>query len=123
MLSDAVRKTISWRTIVATMVALLLLPIEASDAGLLDFLKPKQDKSARRAAPTKPAVSPKPAASPKRHVARKAERKQVTSKPPPSKPSSSKPSLAKAPLSKPLAPTCNPAKFRIVVDVGHTAES
>jgi N-acetylmuramoyl-L-alanine amidase len=25
--------------------------------------------------------------------------------------------------SKPVAPTCNPAKFRIVVDVGHTAES
>ena len=27
------------------------------------------------------------------------------------------------PRSKPVAPTCEPAKFRIVVDVGHTAQS
>jgi N-acetylmuramoyl-L-alanine amidase len=104
------------RTIIAAMVALVLLPIEVSDAGLLDIFKrsSKQDKSPKRAAPLKPAASPKPAvvakraASPKRHAARQAERKQATLKPS---------------ASKPAAPTCDPSKFRIVVDVGHTAES
>ena len=98
------------------MVALVLLPIEVSDAGLLDIFKrsSKQDKSSRRAAPLGPAASPKPAvvakraASPKRHTAKQAERKPATLKPS---------------ASKPVAPTCDPSKFRIVVDVGHTAES
>ncbi len=109
-------KTISWRTIAVAMVAVLLLPIEASDAGLLDFFKgsSKQAKSPKRAAAPKPAkpakraAKAKPAAPPKRQDARQTEAKQAASKP----------SAARL-----VAPTCNPAKFRIVVDVGHTAES
>jgi N-acetylmuramoyl-L-alanine amidase len=111
------------RTIIAAMVALVLLPVEVSDAGWLsDVFKgsSKQSQStkrgqstkrvapSKRAAPAKPAAAAKPAASPKRHAAKPADRKPVTVKPS---------------ASKPVAATCNPAKFRIVVDVGHTAES
>ena len=113
MLSHAVIKAVSWRTIAAAMVALLLLPIETGDAGLLDFFKgsskqgPKRATAPKPAKPAKRAAAAKPAAS-KRQAAKPAERKSAASKP----------SAARA-----VAPTCNPAKFRIVVDVGHTAES
>jgi N-acetylmuramoyl-L-alanine amidase len=98
-------KTNNWRTIAAALVALVLLPVELCDAGWLsDMLKgsSKQGQSPKRAAPAKPA------ASPKRHTARHTERK---------------PAALKPSASKPVAASCNPAKFRIVVDVGHTAES
>ena len=117
MLPDAAMKTDSWRTIIAAMVALLLLPIEVSNAGWLsDVFKgtSKQSQPPKRAAPSKPAASPKPvtaakpAVSPKRQAAKRTERKQATSKPS---------------VSRPVAPTCEPSKFRIVVDVGHTAQS
>ncbi|MDP1882365.1 MAG: N-acetylmuramoyl-L-alanine amidase, partial [Bradyrhizobium sp.] len=100
------------------MAALVLLPIEASDAGWLsDFFKgsskpgksPKQTTAAaKRAPPAKRATPPKPAASPKpRHV-------RLAALGP----------VALGPSAfKPAGPTCDPAKFRIVVDVGHTAES
>ncbi|MFH1340923.1 MAG: N-acetylmuramoyl-L-alanine amidase [Pseudomonadota bacterium] len=105
------------------MAATLLLPIEASDAGWLSDLfkgSPKQAKSSKqatsskRAAPTKrvaPArrVTPAgPAASPRpRHV------KLAALGP-----------VALGPSAlNPAAQTCDPAKFRIVLDVGHTAES
>jgi N-acetylmuramoyl-L-alanine amidase len=105
------------RTIIAAMVALILLPVEVSDAGWLsDVFKgsSKQSQStkhvapSKRAAPAKRAAVAKPAASPKRHAAKPAARKPVAVKPA---------------ASKPVAATCNPAKFRIVVDVGHTPES
>lgn len=105
MLSYAVMKTNNWRTIIAALVALVVLPVEFCDAGWLsDMLKgsSKQGQSPKRAAPAKPA------ASPKRHTARQTERK---------------PAALKPSASKPVAASCNPAKFRIVVDVGHTAES
>lgn len=99
------------------MAALLLLPIEASDAGWLSDLfkgsskpdrSPKQASVAKRAAATKRAAPAKPAASSTpRHV------KLAALGP-----------VALGPSAfKPAAPTCDPAKFRIVVDVGHTAES
>ena len=97
------------------MAALVLLPIEASDAGWLsDMFKgsskpksssnhsPKHATVAKRATPTKPAASSKP-----RHV----------------KLAALGPVALSPSASKPAAPTCDPAKFRIVVDVGHTAES
>ena len=99
------------------MVSLILLPVEVSDAGWLsDVFKgsSKQSQSKKRgappkrAAPAKSATVAKPAASPKRHAA---------------KPAARKPAALKSSVSKPVAATCNPAKFRIVVDVGHTAES
>jgi N-acetylmuramoyl-L-alanine amidase len=98
------------RTIIAAMAALVLLPIEVSDAGWLqDFLKssPKHGKSPKPATSPKPAALAKPAASPKPHVVRLA-------------------ALGPAALNdalKPVATTCDPSKFRIVLDVGHTEKS
>ena len=109
------------RTIIVAMAAMVLLPVEASDAGWLsDVFKSssKQAKSPKQAKkhgkPSKHVTSPKPAtlakraASPKRHTVKLAALGPVD--------------LSPAAL-KPVAPRCNPAKFRIVLDVGHTAES
>jgi N-acetylmuramoyl-L-alanine amidase len=93
------------------MAALLLLPIEASDAGWLsDVFKnsSKPDKSPKHATSPKPAASAKPAASPKPHIAKFA---------------ALRPAALNAPASKPVATMCDPSKFRIVLDVGHTAQS
>ena len=105
------------RTVIAAMVALLLLPIEVSDAGWLSDVFKGSSKQGK---------SPK-----QRHLA-KARRPGKTCH------LGETASLAKAPrckacrpgpvgltpsASKPVAATCDPAKFRIVVDVGHTAES
>jgi N-acetylmuramoyl-L-alanine amidase len=104
------------RTIAAAAIALLLLPIEASDAGWLsDIFKgsskdkppkhsvtPKQATEPREAKPAKPAAAPKP----------RAEKLAVT-----------KPAAPNPAASKPVATRCDPQKFRIVIDVGHTAES
>jgi N-acetylmuramoyl-L-alanine amidase len=90
---------------------MLLLPIEASDAGWLsDMFKSssKPARSPRRVVAPKRAAMAKPAASPKRHAVKLA-------------------ALSPAGLNlsalKPDAPKCDPQKFRIVVDVGHTPES
>lgn len=108
------------------MAALLLLPVEASHAGWLsDVFKgtskqvqspkrqaPKQSSSPKRAAAPKPVASKparvaKPAAAPKRRTAKAVAPKVA----------------AKSPVSKAVATTCEPSKFRIVLDVGHTAQS
>jgi N-acetylmuramoyl-L-alanine amidase len=97
-----------WRrrgTIIAAIAAWVLLPIEAGHAGWLsDVFKrsSKQDKSPKHVASPKPAAPAKPA-SPKPRAA-------TLAAPPPS-------------ASKPVATSCDPAKFRIVLDVGHTAKS
>jgi N-acetylmuramoyl-L-alanine amidase len=98
-------------TIIAAMAALVLLPIEVSDAGWLsDVFKSssKQDKSPKRVASPKPAKSAKPAASPKHNAVKLAALGPVALSPP---------------ALKPAATMCDPAKFRIVVDVGHTRDS
>jgi N-acetylmuramoyl-L-alanine amidase len=89
--------------------ALVLLPIEVSEAGWLsDIFKgsSKHGKSPAHVASPKHTTSAKRAASPKPHNVKLA-------------------ALGPANLNllKPLAPTCEPSKFRIVLDVGHTAES
>jgi N-acetylmuramoyl-L-alanine amidase len=91
------------------MAALLLLPIEVSEAGrLLDLFKgsSKHSKSPAHIASYKRATSAKRAASPKHHHVKLA-------------------ALGPVNLggSKSDPATCDPAKFRIVLDVGHTAES
>jgi len=99
------------RTIIAAMAALVLLPIEVSDAGWLsDVFKSssKQDKSAKRVISRKRAALAKPAASPKLHSAKLAALGPAAL--PPS-------------ALKPVSASCDPSKFRIVLDVGHTAES
>jgi N-acetylmuramoyl-L-alanine amidase len=99
-------------TIIAAIAVLVLLPIEVSHAGWLsDIFKgsSKQSKSpSRRAAAPKRAAVAKPAASSKHHAVRLAAL-----------------SPAGLPLAafRPAATKCEPAKFRIVVDVGHTPES
>ncbi len=105
------------------MAAMLLLPIEASEAGWLsDIFKgsskpaksakqatsPKPVTVAKRATPAKPAGPAKPAASPKQRNVKLAALGPVALSPS---------------TFKPAAPSCDPAKFRVVVDVGHTAES
>jgi N-acetylmuramoyl-L-alanine amidase len=104
------------RTIIVAMAAMVLLPIEVSHAGWLSdlFNGSKQSKSSKQAKLSKQAASPKPAAltkravSPKRHAVKLAALGPVQLNP--------------AAL-KPVATRCDPAKFRIVLDVGHTAES
>src|SRR5271169_3817852 len=97
------------RTVIAVMAALVFLPIEASDASWLSdiFKSPsKHDKSPAHVTARKPATLAKRAASPKPHTVKLA-------------------ALGPANLNslKPAASSCEPSKFRIVVDVGHTAES
>ena len=105
------------RTIIAAVAAVVLLPVEASDAGWLSDVfkssskqaKPaKQAKPPKHASPRKPATVTKPAALQKHRTVKLAALGPV--------------GLNPAALT-PVAPRCNPAKFRIVLDVGHTAES
>lgn len=97
------------RTIIAAMAALMLLPIEVSDAGWLSDVF----KSSPR-----PGKSPKHATSPKRAHLTKPSPKPRNVKLAALGPVTLSPSALKS-----AAPTCDPAKFRIVLDVGHTAES
>jgi N-acetylmuramoyl-L-alanine amidase len=98
------------------MAAIVLLPIEVGHAAWLSDLfksSSKQGKSSRQSKPPKQATAPKAAlakraASPKRHSVKLAALGPVHLNP--------------AAL-KPVATRCDPAKFRIVLDVGHTAES
>src|ERR1700694_4223320 len=99
------------RTIIAAMAALVLLPIEVSDAGWLsDIFKSssKPGKSPKHVTSPKPATLAKPVASPKPHAAKLA---------------ALGPAALNPSASKPVATMCDPSKFRIVLDVGHTAES
>jgi N-acetylmuramoyl-L-alanine amidase len=98
------------RTVAAAMAALLFLPIEASDAGWLsDIFKGSSQPghSPKHATSPARATRAKPAASPKRRGAKH-----------PISHADSNPSASKS-----AATPCDPAKFRIVLDVGHTAES
>jgi N-acetylmuramoyl-L-alanine amidase len=97
------------RTVIAAIAAFVLLPIKVSEAGWLpDIFKgsSKHNKSPAHVASPRHATSAKRAASPKPHHVKLA-------------------ALGPANLNllKPVAPTCEPSKFRIVLDVGHTAES
>jgi N-acetylmuramoyl-L-alanine amidase len=91
------------------MAALVLLPIEVGEAGWPSHISKssaKHDKSPAHVASPKHATSAKRAASPKPHYVKLA-------------------ALGSANLNllKPVAAACEPSKFRIVLDVGHTAES
>ena len=86
-------------TIIAVMAAMVLLPIDVSDAGRLSHISKSSSKHGKSA---KRATSPKP------HAAMLAILGPV----------------ALNPFAlKPVATICDPSKFRIVLDVGHTAES
>jgi N-acetylmuramoyl-L-alanine amidase len=99
------------RTIIAAMAASVLLPIEVSDAGWLSDLlqnSPKHDKSPTHATSRKPTALAKRTASRKPHAAKLA---------------APGPAVLKPSASKPVAAKCDSSKFRVVLDVGHTAES
>jgi N-acetylmuramoyl-L-alanine amidase len=99
------------RTVVAAMAAWVLLPIHASDAGWLSDVFKGSSKAAGHSPKhvTSRAVRAKPAA---KHVTKHAAERTAVG------PVGSKPSA-----SSPAATLCVPAKFRIVLDVGHTAKS
>jgi N-acetylmuramoyl-L-alanine amidase len=97
------------RIVVAVMAASVLLPIEVSEAGWLsDVFKgsSKPSKSPAHVASPKHATSARRAASPKPHHVKLAGLRP-----------------ANLNLLKPVATACEPSKFRIVLDVGHTAVS
>jgi N-acetylmuramoyl-L-alanine amidase len=87
------------RTIIAVMATMALLPIDVSDAGRLAHTAKNSSRQGK---------SPKHVSSPKRHTVRFAALGPVALHP----------SALKA-----VATMCDPSKFRIVLDVGHTAES
>jgi N-acetylmuramoyl-L-alanine amidase len=98
------------RILATTVAALLLLPIEAGQAGWFsDIFKGSKDK------PPKHSVTPKPAAEP-----RQATPAKPAAAP---KPQAEKLAVANPAASKLVSTRCDPQKFRIVIDVGHTAES
>jgi N-acetylmuramoyl-L-alanine amidase len=110
------------RTIVAAIAALVLLPIGASDAGWLSDVFKGSSKAGRS---PKHATSParagraalaKPAALSKR----RSEKLAATHA---TKHAALGPVGVKPSALKPAATNCDPVKFRIVVDVGHTAKS
>src|SRR5271169_2357127 len=81
---------------VAATAAWAFLPVEVSDASWLsDVFSPKPDKAPKQVISPKQATVAKPAAAAK--------------------------SPAKLAAPKPVVTVCNPSKFRLVLDVGHTA--
>ena len=99
------------RTMIAATAALVLLPIEVSDAGWLSEIfngSSKQGKSTKHVTSVKRATLAKPASSPKRHAVKLA---------------AMGPTALSASAFKWVATSCDPLKFRIVLDVGHTAQS
>jgi N-acetylmuramoyl-L-alanine amidase len=102
------------RTVIAVMAALVLLPIEVSEAGWLsDIFK----GSSKHSKPPAHGVSPKRATSAKHVKAKRA----ASPKPRHVKLAALGP--ANLNLPKRVAPACERSKFRIVLDVGHTAYS
>ena len=91
------------------MAALVLLPIEVSEAGWLSDIFKGSSKHSKSPAHV---ASPKHATLSKRAASSKPRNVRLAALGP-----------ANLNLLKPVAPTCEPSKFRIVLDVGHTAES
>ena len=103
--------------VIVVAAAMILMPIKVSHAGWLSDLfkgSSKQGKSPRYSRPPKQAAAPKPAAVTKHAALSKRHTVKLAALGPVH--------LSPAAL-KPAANRCDPAKFRIVLDVGHTAES
>lgn len=103
--------------VIVVAAAMVLMPIKVSHAGWLSDLfkgSSKPGKSSRHGKPAKQAASPKPAAAAKHAASAKRHSVKLAALGPVQ--------LSPATL-KPVATRCDPAKFKIVLDVGHTAES
>jgi len=101
--------------IIVVSTAMVLMPIKVSHAGWLsDLLKgsPKQGKSSKQGKPVRQAASHRPVAAAKHAASPKHRNVKLAAMGPVQ--------LSPAAL-KPAATRCDPAKFRIVLDVGHTA--
>jgi N-acetylmuramoyl-L-alanine amidase len=98
------------RAVIAVMAALMLLPMEASTAGWLSDMFKGSSKDGK--SPRHHVASRKPTASVRHAASRKPHHVKIAA-------------LGPANLNalKPVASVCDPKKFRIVLDVGHTAES
>jgi len=102
----------------AAIAALLLLPVGASQAGILDWLKGKPEHPKAAA---KPAAAPKPVASTKSEPT---TRSLAPAAKPAEKPQAAEKQVAeKERVARADKPKCDPAKFRLIVDVGHTRKS
>ncbi len=103
--------------VIVVSTAMVLMPIKVSHAGWLSDLfkgSSKQGKSSRQGKPVRQAASHKPVAAAKHTASPKRQNVKLAAMGPVQ--------LSPAAL-KPAATRCDPAKFRIVLDVGHTAES
>jgi N-acetylmuramoyl-L-alanine amidase len=103
--------------VIVVAAAMVLMPIKVSHAGWLSDLfkgSSKPGKSSRQGKPVKQAASHKPAAAAKRGATPKRQSVKLAALGPVHLP---------AAALKPAVNRCDPAKFRIVLDVGHTAES
>ncbi len=106
----------AWRrcALAAAALAVVLLPVGASKAGWLsDLLKGRKPEHA-----SKPHAS-KSASLSRRHARREASLKREQQP----REKSKSAVLGKPPAAKPGEATCDPAKFHLVVDVGHTRKS
>jgi N-acetylmuramoyl-L-alanine amidase len=101
------------RTVIAVTAALLLLPIEVSKASWLSDVFAGSSRHSKSPAHV---VAPKHAALAK-HVSRH------TARPKPHDVKLAALGPSNLNLPKPGARACEPSKFRIVLDVGHTAQS
>ncbi|WP_320416112.1 N-acetylmuramoyl-L-alanine amidase family protein [Bradyrhizobium roseum] len=102
--------------VIVVAAAMVLMPIKVSHAGWLSDLfkgSSKQGKSSRQGKPVKHAASRKPAAAAKQTVPARRQNVKLAALGP----------IHLSPAALPAATRCDPAKFRIVLDVGHTAES
>ena len=102
--------------VIVVAAAMVLMPIKVSHAGWLSDLfkgSSKQGKSSRQGKPVKHVASRKPAAAAKQTVPAKRQNVKLAALGPVQ--------LSRAAL--PAATRCDPARFRIVLDVGHTPES
>ncbi|WP_461350480.1 N-acetylmuramoyl-L-alanine amidase [Bradyrhizobium sp. USDA 4454] len=105
--------------IVVAIAMFALLPIEAGDAGWLpDLFKTssKQAKAPKRAKSVRQATRPGKSA-------RKSASHRAPAKPGATRLAALGPIALPPSAPKPAAAACDPATFRIVLDVGHTAES
>lgn len=114
-----------WRrrgAIAAATAALVLLPVGASQAGILDWFK-----GSSKSEHPKAAAKPKHERAPKPEAASKPEpatRSLSPSAKPTEKPQAAEKQVAeKERVASADRPKCDPAKFLLVVDVGHTRKS
>lgn len=100
------------------------MPVRAGHAGFFDWLrgssKSEQPKAAARPAPPKHDISPTPDAPPKETSSRDAPKAAASEKP--AEPAKPRPA-DKERTARAAVPKCDPAKFRLIVDVGHTRKS